>query len=42
MSDRDFLMFIFNRLHYIHEENRNVDYMRRLYEIADNASQESK
>ena len=30
MDDRDFLMWIHERLEYIHDENSLVDYMRRL------------
>ena len=35
MKDKEFLQWIHNRLHYIHEESVNVDYMHRLRAIID-------
>tara|TARA_R110002074_G_scaffold316072_1_gene486506 strand:+ start:812 stop:940 length:129 start_codon:yes stop_codon:yes gene_type:complete len=42
MNDREFLMWIYKRMEEVHRENPHYDYMYRLYEIADNASQEYK
>lgn len=33
MTDRDFLMWIHERMEYIHKESPLVDYMRRLRDI---------
>ena len=33
MSDREFLSWIYERLHFVHGENENVDYMQRLKRI---------
>ena len=35
MSDKEFLMFIYNRLHNVHLEPDNIDFMLRLREIID-------
>ena len=42
MKDSDFLQWIWNRLHYEHGENRNVDYMLRLKRIIDKAAQQQE
>jgi hypothetical protein len=33
MYDKDFLQWLYNRLHHEHGENKNVDYMRKLKSI---------
>ncbi len=34
-NDKEFLNWIYKRLKYVHEENENCDYMRRLASIID-------
>ena len=35
LTDREFLLWIHDRLQYVHKENPNVDYMHRLRAIID-------
>lgn len=42
MSDKEFLQWIFERLHHVYQESPNFDYMRRLQQIIDAYDPEKK
>ena len=35
ISDKEFLLWIYERLHFVHKEDEATDYMSRLREIVD-------